>query len=39
MNYAERAHIHGDYDIKKGEYKLIITGSSVEEVKITFNRY
>ena len=39
MNYAERAHIEGDYDIKKGEYKLIITGFSVEEVKFTFDRY
>ena len=39
MNYAERAHIEGDYDIKKGEYKLIITGSSVDEIKFTFDRY
>ena len=39
MNYSERAHIQGDYDIKKGEYKLIITGSSIENVKFTFDRY
>jgi len=39
MDYSRRAHIQGDYNIKKGEYKLIITGSSVEDVKFTFDRY
>ncbi|XP_044172217.1 uncharacterized protein LOC122956590 [Acropora millepora] len=39
MDYSLRAHIQGDYNIKKGEYKLIITGSSVEDVKFTFDRY
>ena len=39
MNYSDCAHIEGDYNIKKGEYKLIITGSSVEDVKFTFDRY
>lgn len=39
MDYSLRAHIQGDYNIKKGEYKLIITGSSVEDVKFTFHRY
>ena len=39
MDYLLRAHIEGDYNIKKGEYKLIITGSSVDEIKFTFDRY
>ena len=39
MDYSLRAHIEGDYNIKKGEYKLIITGSSVDEIKFTFDRY
>ena len=39
MDYSLLAHIQGDYNIKKGEYKLIITGSSVEDVKFTFDRY
>ena len=39
MDYTLRAHVQGDYNIKKGEYKLIITGSSVEDVKFTFDRY
>lgn len=38
-DYSLRAHIQGDYNIKKGEYKLIITGSSVENVTFTFDRY
>ena len=37
MDYSFRAHIQGDYNNKKGEYKLIITGSSVEDVKFTFD--
>jgi len=39
MDYSLRAHIQGDYNIKKGEYKLIISGNSVEDVKFTFDRY
>lgn len=39
MDHSLAAHIQGDYNIKKGEYKLIITGSSVEDVKFTFDRY
>lgn len=39
MDYSLRAHIQGDYNIEKGEYKLIITGSTVEDVKFTFDRY
>lgn len=39
MDYSLRAHIEGDYNIKKGEYKLIVTGSSVEGIKFTFDRY
>ena len=39
MDRSLCAHIEGDYNIKKGEYKLIISGSSVEEVKFTFDRY
>ncbi|XP_044170648.1 uncharacterized protein LOC122954703 [Acropora millepora] len=39
MDYSLLAHIQGDYNINKGEYKLIITGSSVEDVKFTFDRY
>ena len=39
MDYTLRAHIPGDYNIKKGERKLIITGYSVEDVKFTFDRY
>ena len=39
MDYTPRAHIQGDYNIKKGEYKLIIIGSSVEDVNFTFDRY
>ena len=39
MDYSLCSHIQGDYNIKRGEYKLIITGSSVEDVKFTFDRY
>ena len=39
MDRSLCAHIEGDYNIKKGEYKLIITGSSVDDIKFTFDRY
>lgn len=39
MDYSLCAHIQGDYNVRKGEYKLIITGSSVEDVTFTFVRY
>lgn len=39
MDYSLRTHIQGDYNIRKGEYKLIISGSSVEDVEFTFDRY
>ena len=39
MDYSAKTHILGDYNIHKGEFKLIIAGSSVENVTFTFKRY
>ena len=37
--FEHTSKVIGDYNVKRGEYKLIITGSSVEDVKFTFDRY